>query len=293
MSVTSALERIRRWAEQNDPEFVALLQPGLTRQEINAAVGGLPFTLAEEVYELYQWRNGQQEGRFRLGMLGSPFDPYMPLEEAIKEYTFAQAESYQIELEGEHFEFAEAGGWLPILGMERYYKATLGTTAGTQSSYILGITREGSPYIAYDSLATMLEYYADVYEAGALRTEEQGGDFFDYTITSAIKRSYFPDKVVQAEEVYRQKYDLSANRISGTSEHPTGDEFAQYDLVRHLASAGSLQAEAATERYLEWLLGDVERAKQTTHTLLHSPYRIMYGGGEPSILVRNLVYSFL
>lgn len=47
MSVRPALERIERWAEQNDLEFVALLQPGLTRQEIDAAVGGLPFALAE------------------------------------------------------------------------------------------------------------------------------------------------------------------------------------------------------------------------------------------------------
>lgn len=68
MSVTSALERIHRWAEQHDPAFVALLQPGLTRQEINAQIGSLPFALAEEVYELYQWRNGQKEGDFALGL---------------------------------------------------------------------------------------------------------------------------------------------------------------------------------------------------------------------------------
>ena len=95
MSVTSALERIERWARQNDPAFIALLQPGLSRSEVDAAVDGLPFALAEEVYELYQWRNGQKEGEFRLGLLRSEFDPFMPLEEAIGEYIFAQAENYQ------------------------------------------------------------------------------------------------------------------------------------------------------------------------------------------------------
>ncbi len=86
MSVTSALERIHRWAEQHDPEFVALLQPGLARQEIDVLVSGLPFALAEEVYELYQWRNGQSWGEFRLGLLRSSSYPFMPLKEAIGEY---------------------------------------------------------------------------------------------------------------------------------------------------------------------------------------------------------------
>ncbi len=42
MSATSALERIERWAREHDP--------------------ALPFALAEEVYELYQWHNGQGGG---------------------------------------------------------------------------------------------------------------------------------------------------------------------------------------------------------------------------------------
>ena len=91
MSTTTALERIERWAQQNDPAFVALLQPGLTRQEIDAAVGTLPFALAEEVYELYQWRNGQKEGKFRLGLHQWPTYPFMPLNEALDEYTRSQA----------------------------------------------------------------------------------------------------------------------------------------------------------------------------------------------------------
>ena len=62
MSVTSALERIERWAEQHDPAFIGLLQPGLTRQEIDAAVGSLPFALAEEAYELYQCKGARNSG---------------------------------------------------------------------------------------------------------------------------------------------------------------------------------------------------------------------------------------
>ena len=47
MSVTPALERIHRWAETHDPEFVALLQPGLTRSQIDDLTVGLPALFRE------------------------------------------------------------------------------------------------------------------------------------------------------------------------------------------------------------------------------------------------------
>ncbi len=198
-----------------------------------------------------------------------------------------------MELEWEHFELAGSSGWLPVIGMERYYKATLGTTAGSQSVSVLGITREGSPYIAYDSLANMLKYHADVYESGALRTDDQGRKFFDYTITSALTRKHFPDKATEAEEEYRSKCSLPAHRTAGTPDRPSPEELAQFALVSKLAQAGSLQAVPATEQYLEWLLGDVEQAKQVTSDLVKSPCSIMYGWPhERSLLVHNFSYSY-
>jgi hypothetical protein len=46
------------------PEIASRLQPGLTREEIDEKVKSLGFSLPEEVYELYQWRNGIQENIF-------------------------------------------------------------------------------------------------------------------------------------------------------------------------------------------------------------------------------------
>jgi len=58
--LTDALNRILNWLLHNDPKAASSLQPGLTRTEINELVKCLPFQLPEEVYELYQWRNGCQ-----------------------------------------------------------------------------------------------------------------------------------------------------------------------------------------------------------------------------------------
>ena len=312
MSTTTALERIERWARGNDPGFVALLQPGLTRQEIDVAVSGLPFVLAEEVYELYQWRNGQDWGEFRLGLDKSGQNTFLPLAESVHQWNIYLNESYAIVVENNDPSAAaggwsadpallEAGGWLPVFGMDSDYTASLGARAGSLTSPIAYVPHDDHPDIFYQSLTAMLEYNADVYESGALRTDERGGDFFDYTIVSALRRQHFPDEATKAEAEYAEKCDLGHNRIVGTQAHLTQKEFVQaelvervqYDLARKVARSGSPQAEAATERYLAWLLGDAEQAKQITQSLIHAPYRIMYGSEKYPILVRDFVYSFL
>lgn len=56
--LTESLDRILIALEEKDPEIASRLQPGLTRKEIDEITKGLPFKLPEELYELYQWRNG-------------------------------------------------------------------------------------------------------------------------------------------------------------------------------------------------------------------------------------------
>jgi hypothetical protein len=60
-TLTDALERILNWLRANYPEAASSLQPGLSYDEIEAKIADLPFCLPQEVYELYQWRNGSKE----------------------------------------------------------------------------------------------------------------------------------------------------------------------------------------------------------------------------------------
>lgn len=56
--ITEALQRIEVWLQNHMPNRAAELKPGLTRDEIEEQVKDLPFSLPEEVYELYQWHDG-------------------------------------------------------------------------------------------------------------------------------------------------------------------------------------------------------------------------------------------
>jgi len=62
--LTEALESFYNLLCLEYPEIAASLQPGLPRSEIDEKVKNLQFSLPEEVYELYQWRNGMQKNIF-------------------------------------------------------------------------------------------------------------------------------------------------------------------------------------------------------------------------------------
>lgn len=284
-----------------------MLQPGLARQEVNALIGNLPFALAEEVYELYQWHNGQRFGEFRLGLCMTDQWQFMPLAEAVHEWDRYLGESYRDELENLNPvasqiggwpvgdpSVLEAGGWLPLFHMDSDFEVSLGARAESETAPVAYVPHDGYSAIFYDSLAAMLNFTADMYESGALRSDDEMGDYFDYTIASAVKRRHFPAKALQAEIEYRQECNLSGELRSTRADRPLKEEFEQFALVSKLLRTGSQEAIPAVELFLAWLLGDAEQAHQITQDLVHSPYGVMREWPhERSLLVQNLTYAFL
>lgn len=57
-TLADTLERLAHALRQRVPEVAARLQPGLTRAEIDGCVARFDWTLPDEVYTLYEWRNG-------------------------------------------------------------------------------------------------------------------------------------------------------------------------------------------------------------------------------------------
>jgi hypothetical protein len=57
--LTSALERISFWYQQNESRTV--FHPGLSRTAIDEVVKDLEFPISDEIYELYGWCNGSSE----------------------------------------------------------------------------------------------------------------------------------------------------------------------------------------------------------------------------------------
>lgn len=73
------------------PDFEAL-QPGVSREQVDAAVAGLRLDLPEEVYRLYAWRNGQA-GQDALFFPGYRF---LPIEKAAEHAALMREILYKI-----------------------------------------------------------------------------------------------------------------------------------------------------------------------------------------------------
>lgn len=61
LDLTETLEKIMNWLKEHQPEYAASFLPGLKSNEIQSVEEKLGFKLPEEIYELYQWRNGTEE----------------------------------------------------------------------------------------------------------------------------------------------------------------------------------------------------------------------------------------
>ena len=59
--LTEGLKKIDLWLQVNMPELASELISGISRNEIKEQVQNLPFNLPNEVYELYEWHNGNAE----------------------------------------------------------------------------------------------------------------------------------------------------------------------------------------------------------------------------------------
>lgn len=59
--LTDSLNRIKVWLQNNYPAVAKNINSGLTLEAIQAIIQTLPFSLPQEIYELYQWSQGHSE----------------------------------------------------------------------------------------------------------------------------------------------------------------------------------------------------------------------------------------
>ncbi len=157
--LTKVLDRIYQCLEKDSHEDAALLQNGLSRLEIEEVIRDLPFTLSEELFELYQWRNGMSKAN-RIPFLDDLF--FLPLEEALKIYYKLLAISHKGQSSG--FEwwkvnyfpvFIDGGGGNHPIACER-----------VQHLAAPVIYVHHSEYIEFLTLTNMMLALAELFEAG-------------------------------------------------------------------------------------------------------------------------------
>jgi DNA-binding ferritin-like protein (Dps family) len=171
--LSAVMDRILNWMQQHRPERVKTFQPGLSREEIDQAIANLPNQFPEELYELYQWRNGSTAWD-AIDSLVSPILEFMPLEEAVKSCIDL------LEVFGDDENLPDpilAGGkrLFPFIceNSSCYYAVFLDNQQ-QQLSPVIDIGGEGDLDIVFDSLTDMMQALAGYCETGVYYINDDG-----------------------------------------------------------------------------------------------------------------------
>lgn len=167
-SVHTLLDRILSHLTRLQQPVVGLLQEGLDHQDIENSVALLPMSLPEEVYRLYEWRNGtrRHERRPMKHLYFFPGFYFLSLDEAVTSYQlFANDSRWN-------------SSWFPLFanGGGDFY-AAVGTAERQQSSEIIGFMLDlpdDEQVAEYESLEKMLLTMATCYDEEVFYVQSDG-----------------------------------------------------------------------------------------------------------------------
>ncbi|MGD2182804.1 hypothetical protein [Lusitaniella coriacea] len=170
--LTKALDSILLWLQQHKPNYADKFLPGLSRMEIERQTIELLGKVPEEIYKLYQWRNGTSEEDIQSVVY--PSLGYLPLHEAIQECKWMS----ELYIEDEVFSF-EGKLLFPFLRNNCSFCAVLLDREKQRDSPVIDIADELDLLLLYKSLTSMMITLAEYCNSGAYYIgevdEEMGG----------------------------------------------------------------------------------------------------------------------
>ena len=207
MSLPLALEAVLQQLIRLESPLVPLLQPGLSRKAIDDMVRPFPFKLSEDLYQLYMWRNGTEEGSGTENSYGGtdlfahPAAHFAPL---------ATTLDASVEL-SEHLntdELKQTWGTLEFEPSPYYFDlfsdpgdsdflVPCGTASLEKPLVLFWSPELGEPRIHYSDLESMMWTIAACYESGAyfLRNAFENEPLYpevDYEKERQIARQFNP-----------------------------------------------------------------------------------------------------
>lgn len=178
--LTDALNRIMNWLEEYQPEHVASYLPGLSRSEIDKLIKPFNLLIPEEIYELYQWRNGRDSELLDTYItFGVSIDDFLPLHDAVKEDLIGWINNPQVDGGFLNTEY-EGRTLFPFLGHFDPDLFTISLSSKEEESYPVVSLAEGcDPLPICPSVTSMMCMLAEAYETGAYYFNENNNKWIE------------------------------------------------------------------------------------------------------------------
>lgn len=226
-ALTEALNRIFNWLQQHNPKAISYLKPGLTYAEIEDLAEKFSVLLPQEVYELYQWRNGSSSDK-----LTFIFDKMelLPLKKALNFYKVTrQSEPY----------------FFPLFFSEvdlKYCEIVLQENFGNYSIIFSDAKEYDLVEPGYTSLTSMMLTIAECYENDAydLIYDDGLNDFIrNSQKINEVYHKYNYEIIVESnrkidEALFRLEHNLSLEVLNEVSKYLIKDNRAVEPLIEVL-----------------------------------------------------------
>ncbi len=198
--LTLALERISKWYQEKTSR--SIFKPGLSRNNIEALVKDLPFSVPEEIYELYEWCNGSPDDSNAIAF----HQQYLlSLEDAVQR----RLDQYGLNYGEDSMEDNQT--WFPIFKLwcgHAFYVVVLGDKG---KSPLRNYDPECENYnIYYESLTNMLLHCAEWLESAQYHENVESWEV-DRRIDSKLKVKYRVRESISQDDLKRAGVDPEIN----------------------------------------------------------------------------------
>ena len=185
-----ALDRIMNWLEEHQPEYAASFLPGLSRQEIDKFINPLNIVFPEEIYELYQWRNGRRLEVFHSSVMTFPsIYHFLPLHKAVEKKNIEWINSSPMDggfLTSEY----ENKILLPFLEGNKDMCAVVVSRKREKKYPVVELLIADNPSVCCWSITSMMLVFAEAYETGAYYFDEDKFIRADYNKILDMEEKY-------------------------------------------------------------------------------------------------------
>jgi hypothetical protein len=178
--LTHALDRIISWLEVNYPVAASGFQTGLSAEDIQEKLDQLPFKVSQEVYELYQWRNGDASYSSVFGYLWM-----LSLEQACEFSEFVNDPDMLEIREDEEPKYA-----LPLFDFDGEYFAVRGSEVLVDEATVFHVGSEGGLTPVFINLTGMMMAIAECFESGVYEVQEDSLEVVDVARFGEIRHKH-------------------------------------------------------------------------------------------------------
>lgn len=260
--LTQTLNRILEWHKQHIPQNLDYLQPGLSKNEIDNLTKDLPFQLSSELYTLYQWRNGSQQGEFDY-QYAAIFDgwTFRPLQDVVKISCFRLIQktinySYKdlSKHEDNYHSYMNRFNLLPIFYcLKNTYHGRLWLNKKLElSPIIFEIFEEGELSILdkYSSLTSMMLTIAEYYESGTYGQRPKFYSCAEWEAAMYENKSIYASYYERENRIWRRyNYELIEFALKILSE----ESFSQLTWIYILYEIIQFKERITCEPFIRWL----------------------------------------